>query len=69
MADDMKSRKRRKAGVPPPGSAPDALQVLANDFLDLWQENLLAWASDPKLSPALPPPLTTPPLKAPPDDR
>lgn len=47
----------------------ERLRKLANDFLDLWQENLLAWASDPALSPALPPPSGTQPgLKAPPDD-
>jgi hypothetical protein len=31
-----------------------ALLGLANEFLDLWQANLLAWGTDPALFPSLP---------------
>jgi hypothetical protein len=30
------------------------LRGLANEFLDLWQANLLAWGTDPALFPSLP---------------
>lgn len=57
------------AAAPAKKDAAD-LNILANDFLDLWQANLLAWASDPVLSPMLPPASAAPqkPVKAAPHD-
>lgn len=51
MQHDTNSRKRTAAAAKAASEDGTALSGLAHDFLDLWQENLLAWASDPVLSP------------------